>query len=847
MNLRDYQLKAVDLVFEAWKEHQSTLLVLPTGCGKTICFSEIIKRMHPKRALVIAHREELIWQARNKIEGHAGLDCEIEMADMRASTTFWSQMPVVVSTIQTQTSGNGGKGRMDRFNPLDFGLVVVDECFPAGTLVDGRRIEELKLTDRVRTHKGIGSITHLFKHIPSALCRLSFSDGKTIVCTPKHPIWTQDGFKSACDLLCSDVVLTIMPYEKMCHLLGSSHQQTLRQEGMQVGIKSQDNSRILQEAWRGNNEVQKNKRNASSRCEGIGVLEIEGDGVEAYSEDGKRPWSNNPATGVGFSAGMGHGSGNTHPSKERQWLSDLLQGGHWKYSSEGSGGGRWKLSLSSGQKSAGCEKDFPAEFTRLVSRENIKQTSDGKFGGMCPDGFVYNLEVSNGNTYFANGVLVHNCHHATASTYRKMLDFYKQNPNLKILGVTATPDRSDEEALGQIFESVAFDYEILDAINGGYLVPIHQQMVTIEGLDFSSVRTTAGDLNGADLASVMEAEKNMQGVAAASLDIIGEKRTLAFTASVKQAEMLSEIFNRHRPDMSGWVCGKTPKDQRRELLKQFGYGQIQVVVNCGVLTEGFDEVSIQCIVQARPTKSRALYSQMVGRGTRPLAGVIDNLDTAEARKSAIAASAKPTMMVVDFVGNAGRHKLMTTADILGGNFTDEEIALAEKIVKKKGGAVDMTEELEDVREMLEEKRRQEAAKRAKLVAKATYVAQTVNPFNVFDMEPVVERGWDRGKVLTEKQTALLRKQGFDPSTMSYAAATKLIQEFVRRWQGKLCTYKQAKLLQKHGYDVKDLPMAEASKLIDALAKNNWKRPSEPAPREDARIINQTEETVEEPF
>lgn len=425
-------------------------------------------------------------------------------------------------------------------------------------------------------------------------------------------------------------------------------------------------------------------------------------------------------------------------------------------------------------------------------------------------------------------VIVDEAHHATSPSYRRILDYYRQNPRLKILGVTATPDRADEAALGEVFQSVAFDYEILDAINDGWLVPVEQQMVTIDGLDFSAIRTTAGDLNGADLAAVMEAEMNLHGIVSSSLEIIGDRRTLCFAVTVKQAEMYSEIFNRHKPGMADWVCGMTPKDQRRETFRKFSNGQTQILVNVGVATEGYDNPAVEVILQARPTKSRCLYSQMVGRSTRPLPGIVDQWTEAEDRRAAIAGSSKPTCLVVDFVGNAGRHKLMTTADILGGKTSDEAVERAIAQAKKKGKALNMVEALADAESSLrmeaEQRRLKDAARRAKVVARAQFSTRSINPFDVFQMEPARERGWDKGKTLSEKQTNLLRKQGIDPADMSYAQGRQVLNEMFRRWDGKLATLKQCNLLQKHGYETKDLTMADAGKLIDGLAKNGWKRP-----------------------
>ena len=107
------------------------------------------------------------------------------------------------------------------------------------------------------------------------------------------------------------------------------------------------------------------------------------------------------------------------------------------------------------------------------------------------------------------------------------------------------------------------------------------------------------------------------------------RRALVFTASVKAAEMTAEIFNRHRAGMASWVCGKTDREEQRRVLADFAAGKLQVVCNCGVLTEGFDDPGVEVIIMGRPTKSRSLYSQMVGRSTRPLPGVVDGPETAE--------------------------------------------------------------------------------------------------------------------------------------------------------------------------------------------------------------------------
>ena len=96
-------------------------------------------------------------------------------------------------------------------------------------------------------------------------------------------------------------------------------------------------------------------------------------------------------------------------------------------------------------------------------------------------------------------IIIDEAHHATSESYRKVIEWYRQNPDVRILGVTATPDRADQMALGEVFDTVAYEYGIREGIEHGWLCPIRQRLVNVGSLDFSACRTTAGDLNGADL------------------------------------------------------------------------------------------------------------------------------------------------------------------------------------------------------------------------------------------------------------------------------------------------------------------------------------------------------------
>lgn len=413
-------------------------------------------------------------------------------------------------------------------------------------------------------------------------------------------------------------------------------------------------------------------------------------------------------------------------------------------------------------------------------------------------------------------------HHAPCDSYQKVYGHFTQNPNLKHLGVTASPDRADEAALGQIYDEVAFVYELTDAIDDGWLVQIEQQYVQVDGLDFSKCRTTAGDLNGGDLDAIMRFEENLHGVVSPTLDIVGDRKTLIFASSIAHAERMCEIINRHKPKSACFIQHKTPKDERRRLLDDYRAGRFQFLCNVGICTEGFDDPGTEVIVMARPTKSRCLYAQMAGRGTRPLDEVVPYINDCElpkSRRDIILTSKKPSMLVIDFAGNSGKHKLVCTADILGGRDSDEVLRRAQKRAKEAGGPTNMTEELLLARQEIEEEAK---ARRRSIVAVSSYRTQEINPFDVFDITPERERGWHHGRVPSEKMKAVLRKAKIEGAEqMTFTAAGQIIGELKRRWGSNLCTYPQAKKLAEFG-ESGECTFEEAGAKLDAIANNGWK-------------------------
>lgn len=320
-------------------------------------------------------------------------------------------------------------------------------------------------------------------------------------------------------------------------------------------------------------------------------------------------------------------------------------------------------------------------------------------------------------------------------SYSKIIDgLIEKNPDLKVLGVSATFKRHDDAAMGQVFDSVAYRYDILDAIKDGYLVDIRAELVRIDSLDISGVKTHGDDFNEKQLAKVMENEENVQGMADAAWRETQDRNcVLGFTASVAQAKEMSDQMNRRQPGCSEWLDGNADDERRTRVLRAFETGDIKYLFNCNLFLEGYDNPNIDALLFCKPTRSPVAFKQMLGRGTRTLEGTVEGIDTAEERKAAIAASAKPDVLVLDFVGNSGRHKLISCVDILAGEYCDEVQLAAMEALKeaaKANKSLNVNEALADAESkrqamiaIIAEQQRKEAEAKAKQAAEELRLRQ----------------------------------------------------------------------------------------------------------------------------
>lgn len=399
-------------------------------------------------------------------------------------------------------------------------------------------------------------------------------------------------------------------------------------------------------------------------------------------------------------------------------------------------------------------------------------------GGGCPEcdnkGFRYRMEKF--DPFMFDALIVDEGHHATARTYRQVLKYFQQNDELRTLLVTATPQRSDGIGLWNVVDTCAYEMGLKHAIEQGWLCPIRQRFIQVHGLDLSAVKTKAGgDLADGELERQFlgetdaERERLLHEVAKPAVEEANGKPLLIFSAGVRHAAELTAACNAYDGINAECVVGETNKEERRKIIERYKSGETNVLVGCGVFTEGFDAPATEVVAMARPTKSLSLYLQCIGRGTRPLPGIVDGKDTAEERCEAIANSNKPHCIVLDFCGNAGDHKLISVADCLAGDAVDpSDLEEAVAQAKESSEPVDMEELLEKAKAAREERQRLAEEARKKLSTKnkaenCQYTAEDVDLFGGNPFDAISSYVPERGGA-SQGQVKYLVRLGVRPET-----------------------------------------------------------------------------------
>lgn len=219
----------------------------------------------------------------------------------------------------------------------------------------------------------------------------------------------------------------------------------------------------------------------------------------------------------------------------------------------------------------------------------------------------------------ADLIFIDEAHRSLAPTYLRLMNEY---PDAAIIGMTATPCRSDNRGLGDVYEDIVRCPSVGQLTEQGHLVPVRYFAPSIP--DLTGVKITAGDYNAAQLEKAMDQRQLVGDVVSHWLELAGGRPTVVFASGVKHSMHLRDEFV--RAGISAvHIDGEMSRDERDRAIDGIRKGRYQVVTNCMVLTEGFDEPALSCCVMARPTKSLALYLQMAGRTLRPAKDKADTL------------------------------------------------------------------------------------------------------------------------------------------------------------------------------------------------------------------------------
>lgn len=800
MELRDYQRECIATI-EA-QPPGAYLCQMATGLGKTVTFANIPRH---GRVLLLSHREELVEQPRKYYDCSFG----VERAESHSAGE-----EVVSASVQTLTR------RLSRFRPDDFDTIIVDECFPGTIKVDGKPLNSIKNGDIIASwNSQTGQIeykpvTHVFKRKPSEMCVVILENGQFIPCTPNHPFYVegvgyvpaiklQEGFyvKRICVHNLRKANRSGCIYEKPMENKNGFFQEN-RKNLLLTGLFKRifqtrierNNGENQQKVCQRKNEAKKSDEKPGSKKENVGKAE----GNRSLSENSVWKRSRAYSSAAEYADCVEEsesvcGVRNPHKirGKIRNAISELLQGRHSDSWGNVSYRNRRRKSPLYRKKRAGQKEGVLFEHIRVARVEVREQTSNRTFGGLCPDGFVYNLEISGNHNYFADGILVHNCHHSAAKSYRRILDYFE--PRLT-LGFTATPNRGDRVRLDDVFSKIIFQRDLRWGIENGYLTDIYCLRVNI-GYDLSAVRTRMGDYAPGELAEAMDGTAD---AIAEAYEKYAFGATLIFAVSVHQAE---EIAAR----IAGAVVVTGETKDRAEIIRSFTDGKIPCIVNCMVFTEGTDIPRVETVMIARPTQSEALYAQMVGRGLRLYPG-------------------KERLTLIDCVGVTGKASLCTAPSLLGIDMDGVPKRRADDI---QGDLFELPVKIASASDCPESWVRNVEV--VQLWAKEqSYQTHNVNWFKMPDGSMVCSL-LDRKKITIPCPDALGMVNGV-PMQEMFDRAYRLLQDqyggqrylwdldSVNHWGKQPATESQLKIIQRRcrGFDTTGLTKGQASQILNRL-------------------------------
>jgi superfamily II DNA or RNA helicase len=386
---------------------------------------------------------------------------------------------------------------------------------------------------------------------------------------------------------------------------------------------------------------------------------------------------------------------------------------------------------------------------------------------------------------------------------REVVDYYLNgNSDIRVYGCTATPYRSDGVAAADLFDDVAHELSIEWAIENGWLVPVKQAFVRTE-IDFGKLRIAKREDGCADysdkaISDMICDDKPMLEIVRGILDVAKDERGIVVCPKVEAAEKISQYLNGARRGSCEVVHGKLSEDQRYSKFSRHKDGHFQLLSSVMMLTKGYDDPEVQTVFMCRPTKSKRLYAQVLGRGTRPLKSVarlLGDLPDAAARRQMIAESAKPYMVMCNLVGIDAGVRDMTIVDILGTPSSDAVREAAKKIMAENE-TVDVEQAVEEAEEQVRESSAKALARESIEVGGESEIewvdgleAVEVDDQGQLDLvvEHLVEHGYSRARV----------------EAWSNFEQIRVLRALRRRKKHGMASLKQCRMLNRMGVSKED--------------------------------------------
>ena len=343
----------------------------------------------------------------------------------------------------------------------------------------------------------------------------------------------------------------------------------------------------------------------------------------------------------------------------------------------------------------------------------------------------------------------------------------------KLLGVTATAYRGDKKSLNGVFDDMPYTKSIIDLINHTppYLADVRVKTLPIE-IDLSAVKTYMGDFSESGLGDALE--PMLDELAEVIARDYADRKILTFcplrdtsrswTAALQRQGLRAEHVDGASPD-------------RDDILRKFSNDDIRFLSNASLLTEGYDEPSIDCVLILRPTRSRVMMAQMVGRGTRLFPG-------------------KEDLLVLDPMFTCEKHNILSPADLAAE--TDDDAAGLKEIMKSKGTTIsEAVEELKEQRRLGLAEKLREASTRSAYEKKLAELSLLLGDDDLQTWEPTAR--WHE-EAATQRQIEVLTGMGIDVKVIkSKGLASHMMDQLMKRREQQLGTLKQVRYARRLGH------------------------------------------------